>query len=379
MVCFFLICGEFCYRIFLLEDKMAAYSILELKKKIQNFPKQDLILLPTPLMKLENFTKELGGPNIYIKRDDMTGLAFGGNKSRKLEFIMQDVLDKNADVIITWAGLQSNWCLQTAAAARKFGITPILILFNVYDLPEEYDGNLLLDLILNADIKIKEVGKGSILHLENVDDILEEAAIEVKERGHTPYIAPIGGSAAGGSMGSPLGAISYVNAHVEMAEQAEEMGMEVNYVLHASGSGGTQAGLAIGAKALSDKIKVLGVSVAEEKNTYTDYVLDIASDTRTALDLDLEIGESDIIVFDEYIGKGYGEMYTDVAETIRLMSIKEGIFLDPVYTGKAMVALMDLVKRGYFKKEDNVVFFHTGGTAALFPNKLKLRKYLSCE
>jgi len=358
---------------------MAAYSILELKKKIQNFPKQDLILLPTPLMKLENFTKELGGPNIYIKRDDMTGLAFGGNKSRKLEFIMQDVLDKNADVIITWAGLQSNWCLQTAAAARKFGITPILILFNVYDLPEEYDGNLLLDLILNADIKIKEVGKGSILHLENVDDILEEAAIEVKERGHTPYIAPIGGSAAGGSMGSPLGAISYVNAHVEMAEQAEEMGMEVNYVLHASGSGGTQAGLAIGAKALSDKIKVLGVSVAEEKNTYTDYVLDIASDTRTALDLDLEIGESDIIVFDEYIGKGYGEMYTDVAETIRLMSIKEGIFLDPVYTGKAMVALMDLVKRGYFKKEDNVVFFHTGGTAALFPNKLKLRKYLSCE
>ena len=356
---------------------MAAYSILELKKKIQNFPKQDLILLPTPLMKLENFTKELGGPNIYIKRDDMTGLAFGGNKSRKLEFIMQDVLDKNADVIITWAGLQSNWCLQTAAAARKFGITPILILFNVYDLPEEYDGNLLLDLILNADIKIKEVGKGSILHLENVDDILEEAAIEVKERGHTPYVVPIGGSAAGGSMGSPLGAISYVNAYTELADQADDAGMEVNYILHASGSGGTQAGLAVGAKASNDKAKVLGVSVAEEKSTYTNYVLDIASDTRTALDLDLEMRESDIIVFDEYLGDGYGEMNTDVAEAIRLMSIKEGIFLDPVYTGKAMVALMDLVKKGYFKKEDNVVFFHTGGTAALFPNKLKLRKYLS--
>ena len=356
---------------------MAAYSIPELKTQIQKFPKQNLIHLPTPLMKLENLTNELGGPNIYIKRDDMTGLAFGGNKSRKLEFIMQDVLDKRADAIITWAGLQSNWCLQTAAAARKFGITVILILFNVYDLPEEYDGNLLLDLILNADIKIREVGKGSVLHLENVDEILEEAAKEVKERGQTPYIAPIGGSAAGGSMGDPLGAISYVNAYVELVEQASEMGMDVDYVLHASGSGGTQAGLAVGAKALSEKAKVLGVSVAEEKNTYTDLVLDIAADTLAALDMKLEIEKSDIIVFDEYMGEGYGEVNKEVAEAIRLMSMKEGIFLDPVYTGKAMVAMMDLVKKGYVKKEDNVVFFHTGGTAALFPNKQKLEKYLT--
>ena len=374
---FFLICSEFCYKILVLEGNMAAYSILELKKKIQKFPKQNLIHLPTPLMKLENLTNELGGPNIYIKRDDMTGLAFGGNKSRKLEFIMQDVLDKRADAIITWAGLQSNWCLQTAAAARKFGITAILILFNVYDLPEEYDGNLLLDLILNADIKIREVGKGSVLHLENVDEILEEAAKEVKERGQTPYIAPIGGSAAGGSMGDPLGAISYVNAYVELVEQASEMGMDVDYVLHASGSGGTQAGLAVGAKALSEKAKVLGVSVAEEKNTYTDLVLDIAADTLAALDMKLEIEKSDIIVFDEYMGEGYGEVNKEVAEAIRLMSMKEGIFLDPVYTGKAMVAMMDLVKKGYVKKEDNVVFFHTGGTAALFPNKQKLEKYLT--
>jgi len=369
--------GEFCCKIQPLEDDMAAYSIPELKTKIQKLPKQDLIHLPTPFKKLENLTKELGGPNIYIKRDDLTGLAFGGNKSRKLEFIMQDVLDKKADAIITWAGLQSNWCLQTAAAARKLGITPILILFNVYDLPEEYDGNLLLDFILSSDIKIKEIGKGSILHLENVDEILEETAIEVKERGHTPYIAPIGGSATGGSMGDPLGAISYVNAYVELMEQAEDEGIEVDYVLHASGSGGTQAGLAVGAKALNDKAKVLGVSVAEEKNTYTEYVLDIAADTMTALDLELEVEKNDIIVFDEYLGEGYGEVNKEVAEAIRLMSIKEGIFLDPVYTGKAMVALMDLVQKGYFEKEDNVVFFHTGGTAALFPNKQKLGKFLS--
>ncbi len=356
---------------------MAALSIAGLKDRIQKFPKKDLIHLPTPFMKLENLSKELSGPNIYIKRDDLTGLAFGGNKSRKLEFIIQDILDKKADTIITWAGLQSNWCLQTAAAARKFGIAPILVLFNVYDLPVEYDGNLLLDFILEADIKIRELGKGSIIHLEDVDEILEETAMEARKSEHTPYVAPIGGSAVGGSMDRPLGAISYVSAFVEMAEQAERQGENVDYVVHASGSGGTQAGLAVGAKALSDKCKVLGVSVSEEKGTYRELVLDIARDTANALELDLEIDEGDIVLFDEYIGEGYGEVNKEVSEAIRQMSIQEGIFLDPVYTGKAMVALVDLVKKGYFHEDDNVVFFHTGGTAALFPNKNKLIKFLS--
>lgn len=355
---------------------MAAYSIADVKKIVQKFPRLNLVHLPTPFVKLDNLTKELGGPNIYIKRDDLTGLAFGGNKSRKLEFIMKDVLDKKADTIITWAGLQSNWCLQTAAAARKFGITPILILFDVYDLPAEYDGNLLLDLFLGADIRIKHVEKGSVLHLENVDEILEETAREVKERGHTPYIAPIGGSATGGSMGDPLGAISYVNAYVEMLEQAEMLGVDVDFVIHASGSGGTQAGLAVGAKAINEKARVLGVSVSEEKATYSEYVMDIAMDTLTALNMELELEKNDIVVFDEYLGEGYGEVDKEVTEAIRLMSEREGIFLDPFYTGKAMVALMDLVKKDYFQKKDNVVFFHTGGTAALFPNKYKLQKYL---
>lgn len=355
---------------------MAAYSIPEMKNKIHEFPKQDLIHLPTPFSRLNNLTEELGGPNIYIKRDDMTGLAFGGNKSRKLEFIMQDVLDKNADAIITWAGLQSNWCLQTAAAARKFGITPILVLFNVYDLPAEYDGNLLLDFILDADVKIRELGKGSVLHLEDVDAILEEAAREVKEEGYTPYVAPIGGSMVGGSMGDPLGAISYVNAYVELMEQAEKAGVDLDFIIHASGSGGTQAGLTVGAKALSDDTKVLGVSVSEPKITYTDYVLDIAKATGLALDLSVAVEKNDVIVFDDYLGEGYGEVNRKLAEAIRFMSMKEGIFLDPVYTGKALVALVDLVKKGYFQKENNLVFFHTGGTAALFPNKHKLKKLL---
>lgn len=348
---------------------MAAVSTSEVKKKIANFPRKSLIFLPTPLYKLENLTQALSGPQIYIKRDDLTGLAFGGNKSRKLEFIIQDVLNKKADVIITWASLQSNWCLQTATAARKFGIKPILLLFKTYDLPEECDGNLLLDFIVEADIRIKEAAKGKVVSAEAVEEIIEEVENEVKEWGYTPYVAPIGGSMPGGSMDKPLGAISYVNAFVEAMDQAKEQSIEFTHILHATGSGGTQAGLAVGAKALSEKIKVLGISVSDEKESFGKEVLTISQETVKALGLDLKIKKEDVIVLDEYIKEGYGVVNKEVAEAIRLVSIKEGIFLDPVYTGKAMAALIDLVKKGYFKKSDNVLFFHTGGTPALFPNK----------
>jgi len=355
---------------------MAAYSIPEIKKRIKDFPRKSLIHLPTPLQKLENLSQELGGPEIYIKRDDMTGLAFGGNKSRKLEFIIQDVLNKKADAIITWASLQSNWCLQTAAAARKFGIKPILLLFKTYDLPEEYDGNLLLDYILDADVIIKEAEKGKAVRIEDILEIVEAVEKEVKEWGHTPYVAPIGGSMVGGSMEKPLGAISYVNAFVELLEQAGTQGLEINYVLHSSGSGGTQGGLAVGAKALKGDMKVLGISVSEDKESYGKEVLTIAQDTVKALSLDLALEEEDIIIFDEYIKEGYGILNKEVSDALRFVAIKEGIFLDPVYTGKAMVALIDLIKKSYFNKEDKIVFFHTGGTAALFPNKQHLVNFL---
>jgi D-cysteine desulfhydrase/L-cysteate sulfo-lyase len=252
---------------------MTTYSLSDFQDKIQAFPRVDLIHLPTPIQKLENLSKELGGPDIYMKRDDLTGLAFGGNKSRKLEFIIHDVLEKGADVIITWASLQSNWCLQTAAAARRFGLTPVLVLFKTCDLPEEYDGNLLLDYILKADIKIREAEVGRVVRQEDV--------------------------------------------------------------------------------------------------------FTIAQDTLKALDVDIALNkEEDIHVLDEYLGEGYGIITKDVSDAIRQVSVKEGIFLDPVYTGKAMTALFDLVNNGTIKKGDKVVFFHTGGTAALFPYKHKLTSFL---
>ncbi len=353
------------------------YSISEVKKRINQFPRVKLIHRPTPWQRLNNLTRYLGGPEIYIKRDDLTGLAFGGNKSRKLEFIIQDALQKESEVIITWASLQSNWCLQTAAAARKFGLKPILLLFKTYDLPQEYDGNLLLDLILGADIKIKEAAPGRVVKEEDIKEIIEEAVNEVRERGYTPYVAPIGGSMVGGSMDRPLGAIGYIEAGLELVEQVEEEKVEIDYIIHATGSGGTQAGLVVAAKALKENIKVLGISVSDEKEPFSREVLTISRDTVKALGMGMEITKEDIIVFDDYIKEGYGIVNREVAETVRLVAEKEGLFLDPVYTGKAMVGLIDLIRQGYFKKEDKIVFFHTGGTAALFPNKHLLTRYLT--
>ena len=355
---------------------MGIFSSSDIKKRISRFPKKNLIHLPTPFQKLENLTRSLGGPEIFIKRDDLTGLAFGGNKSRKLEFIIQDALDKKADVIITWASVQSNWCLQTAAAARKFGIKPVLLLFKTYDLPEEYDGNLLLDFILDAEIRIKEAEKGKVVRMEDVEEIIEEITNEIREWGYVPYVAPIGGSLVGGSMDKPLGAVSYLNTFVETMEQCETMGIEIDYIVLASGSGGTQAGLTVGAKAIKDNIKVLGISVSDEKEPYSQDILVIAQDTVKALDFALKIEKEDVIIFDEYIKEGYGIVNKEVSDALRLVAVKEGIFLDPVYTGKAMVALIDLIQKGYFRKEDKIVFLHTGGTPALFPNKHKLGRFL---
>ncbi len=355
---------------------MAALSIPEMKKRIERYPRESLIHLPTPVQKLDRLSKALGGPEIIMKRDDLTGLAFGGNKSRKLEFIIRDALEKKAEVLITWASVQSNWCLQTAAAARKFGIKPILLLFKTYDLPEEYDGNLLLDFILEADIRIKSARPGKVVRMEDVQGIIEEVENEVKEWGYTPYNAPIGGSMAGGSMDKPLGAISYVNACAEMFEQAEKIGFDARCIVHASGSGGTQAGLTVGAKALKGDVRVVGISVSDEKESYAKDVFAIAQDTEKALGLGSIVKKEDAIVLDDYIQEGYGVLTREVAEAIRLVAVTEGIFLDPVYTGKAMAALIDLVQKGEFQRDGKIVFFHTGGTPVLFPHRDNLVNFL---
>lgn len=352
------------------------YTVPEVLDRTDRFPHVDIIHRPTPLRKLERLSARLGGPEIYIKRDDLTGLAFGGNKSRKLEFIISDMLQKKADVVITWAGLQSNWCMQTAAAARSFGIKPILILFKPADQPATADGNVLLDVILDADIRILDAAKGRIVKSAQAMEILDEAGREARGRGHTPYLVPVGGSLVRGDMDKPLGAISYVLAMAEILGQMGGLGAAPDYIVHATGSGGTQAGLVVGARALSGGCRVLGISVSDPKGPFSDDVLEIARATDEALGLNLDILPSDVTVFDEYIGEGYGVVDKSVAETIRLVFQTEGIVLDPVYTAKAMVGLRDLIKTGFFNPTDKVVFLHSGGTPALFPNRDRIFNFL---
>jgi D-cysteine desulfhydrase family pyridoxal phosphate-dependent enzyme len=348
----------------------------ELRERIARFSRIELIHRPTPMRKLAAISAELGGPEIWIKREDLTGLAFGGNKSRKLEFIIPDMLAQKAEVMITWAALQSNWAMQTAAACTRVGIHPVLILFKRYDLPPEYDGNMLLDYILGAEIRVMEPITGKSVSQEDALAIVERVADEFRAKGKIVYTIPVGGSVPMGSMRTPLGAIGYVDAFVEMLDQTRSFGFEPDAVVHSSGSGSTQAGLVLGAKASSPRTRVVGISVSDEKTSFARDVLMIATAAEKTLGLKPSVRPDDIIVFDEYIKDGYGIVNQEVADITRWMFRKEGIILDPVYTGKAFAGLVDLIGRGVFAKTDKIVFFHTGGTPALFPNKHKIVELL---
>jgi D-cysteine desulfhydrase family pyridoxal phosphate-dependent enzyme len=355
---------------------MTRINLDALQQKIAAFPRKDLIHRPTPLRRLDRLSRELGGPEIWIKRDDLTGIAFGGNKSRKLEFIIPDALGQGADTVITWASVQSNWCMQTATAAVRFGLRPILLLFNTSGLAPEVDGNLLLDHILGADVRIQQAEKGKIVSQENVRKALQPVVDEVKASGRKPYVVAVGGSMPGWSMDKPLGAIAYAAAFVEMEEQTRAAGAAVSHIVHATGSGATQAGLVVGAKAANTGIRVVGISVSDKKEEFVPIVQEILEKTEKTLGGGLALEPSDVIVLDDYVKAGYGIVDRETAEAIRLLFATEGVVLDPVYTGKTMAALIDLIKKGYFRKKDRVLFFHTGGTPALFPYREPLLRLL---
>lgn len=355
---------------------MPRYSTADLKARLAKYRKKSFLQLPTPLQRLDALSVDWKGPALYAKRDDLTGQAFGGNKSRKMEYIIQDALDRKAEVLITWGSLQSNWCLQAAAAAKRFGLEAVLTLFRSYDLPEEPDGNLLLDFILGADVRIRQARKGKVINISEVQAYLDKVSAEFQDKGRKPYVVSVGGSQVFGSMDKPLGAISYVGAAVELWEQAEAQGFRIDGIVHATGSGGTQAGLTLGARALDPRVRVVGISVSDEKEPFAASTLEIVRRTEEALDLPLGIERKDVIVLDDYLQDGYGVVTKDVSRILRTVFQREGLVLDPVYTAKAMVGLEDLVKKGVFSPGQNIVFFHTGGTPALFPFGRDLLKNL---
>lgn len=332
--------------------------ITKLKEKIDEVPRIRLAHLPTPLEYLPRLTKALNGPHLWIKRDDCTGLAFGGNKERKTEYVMADALDKKADVVITTGGIQSNHVRATSAAARKCGLKSVLVLTG--EKPKIYDGNLLLDHLLGSEVRFFE---GTEADWDKTRP-MEKVAKELAKQGHTPYIIPSGAS-------YPVGAIAYMNAMVELLTQAQDMNLKIDYVVHAAGSGGTQAGLVLAKLFLKCNTTILGISVEPSDDWLIEKTVDIANATASLLCIRETVKPNDIMLRN-YSGPGYGVLSPEAEEAIKLTAETEGILLDPVYTGKAMAGLIDMIRQNQFKKRQNIVFIHTGGTPALFPYKKEL-------
>jgi L-cysteate sulfo-lyase len=312
--------------------------------------------LPTPLEKMSRLSKHLGGPEIYVKRDDQTGLATGGNKTRKLEFLVADALAQNCDYLITTGAPQSNHCRQTAAAAAQFGLGCGLVLRGE-SAGAPMTGNLLLDRLLGAKLYWTEGQPGS--------EVIARVAAEQRTLGRNPYLIPLGGS-------NVMGATSYVLAMKELTEQLAAERLNVDFIVFASSSGGTQAGIVLGAKVYDFRGQVLGISVDHDADSLKTIASALATATATHLGLGtLSVADS-VHVNDDYLGEGYAKVGEPEREAIQLVAQMEGILLDPVYTGRAMAGLIDLIRWGAFTRGQKVLFWHTGGTAALpaFADKL---------
>jgi D-cysteine desulfhydrase len=314
-----------------------------------NHPRVAIAHLPTPLEPLPRLTNHLDGPELWVKRDDQTGLATGGNKTRKLEFLVAEALAQAADTLITCGAAQSNHARQTAAAAAKFGLDRVLVLRG--EAPPETQGNLLLDRLLGAEV-VWTAGR-------SLDEALPQTARELEAAGRTPYVVPYGGSNA-------IGASGYTAAMEELLTQCEQQELHFDQIVLASSSGGTQAGLAVGARALGYEGRILGISVDLEADALQRTVAEIATATAEHLALELAFAPDDFAVNDDYLGGGYAAIGELERDAIRRVARAEGLLLDPVYTGRAFGGLLDLIDRGAIARDERVLFWHTGGTAGLF-------------
>lgn len=321
---------------------------------LARFPRRRYTEGHTPLERLSRLTEALGGPTIYMKRDDLLGLAAGGNKTRKLEFLVADALAQGADTLITCGAVQSNHCRLTLAAAAKEGLKCRLLLEE--RVPNSYNpktgGNNLLFHLMGVE-KIRVVPGGSDMMKE-----MQVMAHEVAGEGRTAYVIPGGGS-------NPIGALGYVSCAEEILGQAFDKGVRIDRVVCASGSAGTHAGLVTGFCGTNSGIPVVGINVSRSKEAQEELVYNLVKETAAYLDIQREISREAILCFGDYVGPGYSLPTPEMTEAVKLVARTEAILLDPVYTGKAMAGLIDLVRKGYFKKDQNVLFVHTGGSPAL--------------
>jgi D-cysteine desulfhydrase len=314
-----------------------------------NIPRLKFAHLPTPIEELPRISEVLGGPRILVKRDDQTGLAFGGNKTRKLEFLVAEALEHGARTLITGGALQSNHCRQTAAAAARFGLDCILVLNG--EMPDQPSANLLIDQLFAAQII-------TIADRSLRDQTLRNTFDKAVSDGRKPYLVTYGGS-------SPTGALGYAFAMKELMDQQ----VEPDWIVFGTSSGGTHAGMVLGQRVFRFKGKVLGISIDEPEDWLKDRVSKLASDASEKLGERIDFTRQDVLASEEYCNAGYGVLTDGEREAARLFAKHEGLLLDPVYTGRAAAGMIDLIRRGFFKKDETVLFWHTGGQPALFAEK----------
>ena len=316
-----------------------------------NFKRINLGHFPTPINFMENITKHLNGPKIYIKRDDCTGLATGGNKTRKLEYLMPDAIKNEASIIITIGAVQSNHARQTAAACALLGLKCLIVLEQrLEDAPVTYmnSGNVFLNKILGAEVVIcpKNI---------NVDDFTKEIMEREKKNNQKPYFIPVGGS-------NEIGELGYVECIREIIK--DEKQNNFTHIILASGSGGTHSGSIVGKNYYKKNINIIGISVKDQKKIQEEKVFALAKKGSEFIGCK-EPNRDEVLVFDDYVGEGYGIPTTGMKEAVKLLATKEGILLDPVYSGKCFNGLVDLVEKKYFSDKDKILFIHTGGSVSL--------------
>jgi len=333
---------------------------------LARLPRVHLAHLPTPLEPMERLSKHLGGPKLWIKRDDCTGLSTGGNKTRKLEFLMGEAVRDGADTIITQGATQSNHARQTAAAAARLGMECRILLENrtgfessAYSL----SGNVLLDQLHGASVSKRSLGA-------DMNAEMATLAADLGRKGRKPYVIPGGGS-------NPVGAAGYANCALELLWQANEMQLRIDHIVQATGSAGTQAGLVAGLCATNANIPVYGISVRAPKSKQEESVFALAQATAEFVGAPGVVKREHVVANSDYVGQGYGLPTEGMVAAVKLVAQLEGILLDPVYTGKGMAGLIDLVRKNHFAKDSNVVFLHTGGSAGLFgyPDAFDLPRY----
>ncbi|HEY3310941.1 MAG TPA: D-cysteine desulfhydrase family protein [Anaerolineales bacterium] len=316
---------------------------------MDTIPRLRFAHLPTPIEEMPRLSAALGGPQLFVKRDDQTGLAFGGNKTRKLEFLVAEALAQGSKMLISAGALQSNHCRQTAAAAARFGLDCMLVLNGQH--PKKPSANLLLDHLFNADIVW-------VADRKDRDAVLRRTYETALEAGNQPYLVPYGGS-------SPTGALGYAFAVEEVLQQ----GLNPDWIIFATSSGGTHAGLTLGARVFNCKSKILGISIDEPVSALKANVSALASAASEKLGGRIEFGGQAVLANDDYCQAGYGVFGEQEREAICMFAGNEGLLLDPVYTGRAAAGMIDLIRKGLIRKDESVLFWHTGGQPALFAEK----------